>query len=249
MWWGSTHLSKMATNHSGHDSTTVTSDDHLTFLFCFEFFYITLLLEQHRNWVKMTLDPNYSVTANPVMNSLCDGSLLATRWTLSEQSHCRNVFFLERPLISSSFSPSFILSLRLYIIISLNTAAFCSPLLLYTHSCVSTHPPPPPHPPPREVKNLVWLLRNNLDFDHLVWLHRQGAWIIHESVHSLIYGDSTTHDLDFVLKYFFHFFFIFFLLSAYHFFVFAALQRDWDLHQRHKGDPVWQGRVLLHRLR
>lgn len=158
MWWGSTHLSKMAINHSGQDSTTVTSVDHLTFLLCCEFFHFTLLLEQHRNWVKMTLDPNYSVTANPVMNSLCDGSLLAIRWTLSEQSHCRTVFFLERPLISSSFSPSFILSLRLYVIISLNTAAFCSPLLLYTHSCVSTLPHPVRSKTSSDFSGTTWIL-------------------------------------------------------------------------------------------
>lgn len=29
----------------------------------------------------------------------------------------------------------------------------------------------------------------------------------------------------------------------------AALQRDWDLPQRHQSDPVWQSRVLHHRIR
>lgn len=76
------------------------------------FFHITLLYEQHRKSQKMTLAPHYSATVKPVMSSLCDGALLAIRWTLSEQSHCRTVFFLERPLISSSFSPPFILGLR-----------------------------------------------------------------------------------------------------------------------------------------
>lgn len=40
-----THLSKTATNHS-----TATSDDRLTFLFCLEFFYMTLLNNTGTGW-------------------------------------------------------------------------------------------------------------------------------------------------------------------------------------------------------
>lgn len=66
--------------------------------------------------------------------------------SVSKQSHYITRSFSSRGLLSSCFdqwliSPSFILSLWYYIIVSpqwstLHTADFCSCLLLHTHSCV-----------------------------------------------------------------------------------------------------------------
>lgn len=107
---------------------------------------------------------------------------------------------------------------------------------VYTQLCLCS-PPAWGQKTSPDFSGATWILTI------LVWLHWQGAWIIHEPVQSLINGDAWPWlNSEILHPFFFWQLHVISLCSP-------ALQRDWDLHQRHKGDPIWQGRVLHHRLR
>lgn len=181
MWWGNTHWSEVVTNHWGvwrvtSDGYLIVVGIHLGLFWIFPYYFVTQTTQELAD-----NDLGPSLFCHLVMNSLCVAALLAVAEPSQSKVTAKLPFSFRglwsaarfRPLSSSAGDNA---------LLFLWTPQPSVPLSCSIHTAASVLFPQ------REVRNHVWLLRSNLDFERLVWLCHQGAWIIHESVHSLING-------------------------------------------------------------